>query len=69
MGGQAKGKKKNKPKRKDNRPNKGNVPPDVRCPATRSNTTDTLEVYNNILFKGSDCGHRIIQFLNVMKFN
>lgn len=45
MGGQAKGKKKNKPKRKDNRLNKGNVLSDVvRGPANQSNTTDVLEV-------------------------
>lgn len=51
MGGQAKGKKKNRPKRKDNRPNKGNFPSAVvRCPATDSKT-DLLEVYNYILFK------------------
>lgn len=70
MGGQAKGKKKNKPKRKDNRPNKGNAPSGVvRCPATHSNTTDMLEVYNNIVFKESDCRYQIVQFLIVMMVN
>lgn len=66
MGGQAKGKKKNKPKRKDNRPNKGNFPSAVvRCPATGSNT-DLLEVYNYILSKGTDRGVRNTQFPNFM---
>lgn len=42
MGGQAKGKKKNKPKRRDNRPNKGNVVSNVV--QLQHSDADALEV-------------------------